>query len=141
MKEIEDIVKRYYQGESTLAEERFLKEKFAQGELKDEAILAFQGQEQMPEEVITRIQTRIRQKKTQRHAPYAYWGIGIAATVILIIFLRGFLSQPAPLPLSDNLKKERFEDALRIIGQVLEEPIPKKQEILYEDNKFIISIE
>lgn len=141
MKETEDILKRYYQGETTLTEERLLKEKFARGELKNEPLLAFQGQEQMPEEVITRIQTRIRQKQTQRHVPYAYWGIGIAATLILIIFLRGLLSQPAPLPLSDNLKKERFEDALRIIGQVLDDPIPKKQEILYEDNKFIISIE
>lgn len=45
------------------------------------------------------------------------------------------------MSLSDHLKKERFENALRVIGEVLEEKTPITQKILYEDNQLIIIIE
>ena len=39
------------------------------------------------------------------------------------------------------MKRERFEDAMRIIGQVLDEKPADTQKVLYEDNRLIIAIE
>lgn len=67
----------------------------------------------------------------------------VAALFILFFSLRELLpaSQYAPLQLSDNLKKERFENALRVIGSALEEKKFPAQKILYEDHNLIIAVE
>lgn len=143
-KEIEDILKRYYEGESTLEEERWLKESFHKGELKEEPVLAYQHiAKEMPDELPGEIQARIHRKAVHSLRYRRLLVTGIAATFVLLISLRGFIFSPEvpPVPLSDHLKKERFEDALRIIGQALEEKQPPVQKVLYEDSKFIICVE
>lgn len=144
MKEENDILKRYYQGESSVEEERMLKAAFRKGEFADEPMLAFQKKEQeLPEGFME----KVRGNRPKHSVPrFRYWTItvaSIAALLVLIISLRGLLPQSdsSCLQLSDNMKKERFEKALQVIGDVLEEKSPQPQKVLYEDNKLIITIE
>lgn len=138
-----DILKRYYRGETTIEEERLLKALARQGELPDDPILAYKGKEKaLPEEFLKEIQGKIRR---QKHASARHLWItaaGIAAMLILIISLRSLLPHPVEsLQLSDNIKKERFENALRVLGNILGETSPPVQKVLYEDNKLIIAVE
>lgn len=53
-----------------------------------------------------------------------------------------FTTTPRPgIQLSDNLKKERFENALRVLGNALEDEKTPVQRVLYEDHNLIIAIE
>ena len=90
---MEEVLKRYYKGETTLAEERELRSAWQRGELPGEPILTF-------------------------------------------------TTTPRPgIQLSDNLKKERFENALRVLGNALEDEKTPVQRVLYEDHNLIIAIE
>lgn len=139
-----EILKRYYQGKTTLEEERLLKAAFRKGEFSQELVLAYQNQvHELPTNLAEKIKNNIHQKKN-RHLNYQWITIiSTAAILVLIISLCSLLpntSKPS-MSLSDHLKKERFENALRVIGEVLEEKTPITQKILYEDNQLIIIIE
>lgn len=144
MEDKNEILKRYYRGESTLEEERLLKEAYRQKELPDEPMLAFnQPQTVIPPEVLGKIRQNIRVNQQRRTGVLRVILGSIAASLILIVSFRSLIRENSPhqVQLSDNLKKERFEDALRVIGAVLEEEKPDVQKVLYEDHKLIIAVE
>lgn len=138
-KRINEISDRYYRGESTLEEERELRAAYRNGQLQDDPALAIGTElQELPEGLIHNIQCRIKQR--QKHSRHLRWYSlsGIAALLILIISIPGVLPRHNHLQLSDNTKKERFEEALRVIGIVLEEKSCPKEKILYEDDRLII---
>ena len=138
----QEIIERYYKGETTLEEERRLKAAFRKGEYSDEPVLSFQEKETaVPEDLMERIRTGIHRKARYRMRQRILAISSVAALLILILSLPHLLSPPETLQLSDNLKKERFEDALRVIGNVIEEKTPPVQRVLYEDNRLIIAVE
>ncbi len=140
----QELLKRYYRGETTLEEERQLKNLYQKGKLRDEPILAFKGQAtKIPEDLTEKFRLKIQKEQKQTYRNRWAIGIGIAASLILIISLRNLIpvQENSSLQLSNNLKKERFEDALRTIGSVLEEKKTDLKQVLYEDNKLIITIE
>lgn len=142
MKNNDEVLERYYRGETTVDEERLLRRLFEGGELPDEPVLAFrQRSQELPAGLEAKIRGEIHRRRSLRLHHWSLIVGGVAATVILILSLRSFLPQPEYLQLSDNIKKERFENALRTIGNVLEEKNPPVQKVIYEDNKLIISIE
>lgn len=144
MDNINEILERYYRGETTVEEERQLRAASRLGELPDDPMPAYQGRKSdMPAELLDRIQRDIHTRANHRRRNLRITLCSTAAILILIICLRGMLPQPRidNICLSDNMKKERFENALRVIGHVLEENTPPVQKVLYEDNKLIIAIE
>lgn len=143
MKEYNEILRRYYRGETTLAEERQLKAVWAQGKLPGEPLLSLGGRPgALPPELESRISRSLEGKRKNNVRYWVYAAGSVAAVLLLTFSLNHLLRQPENpgLQLSDNAKKERFEDALRIIGQVLEEK-NSPEKILYEDNQLIIAIE
>lgn len=139
----EDILKRYYRGETTIEEERLLKNLSRKGELPDDPIFAYEGKDKaLPEELLKEIQEKIHRQKNASARPLWITAAGIAAMLILILSLQILLPQPVDsLQLSDNIKKERFENALRVLGNILGETTSPAQKVLYEDNKLIIAVE
>lgn len=141
-KDIEKIVERYYRGETTIAEERALKKIYQQGGLKEEPMLSYRGEEmEIPSQLTREIQTCIHRKSQFRLRQRILALSSVAALFGFIFFLRAFMPRQEAIPLSDNLKKERFEDALRTIGNVIDEKTPPVQRVLYEDNRLIIAVE
>lgn len=138
-----DILKRYYRGETSIREERLLKEEFGQGNLPHEPALAYQGEkEEFPEMLLEQIQEKIQRRKSRENHRIWYCAGGIAAALVMIISIKTFLPS-APdqeTVLADHVKQERFEDALRIIGDALQEK-NTEEKILYEDNNIIIALE
>ena len=106
---MEEVLKRYYKGETTLAEERELRSAWQRGELPGEPILGLRDPMEIPEGLNEKLQRNIRQKRQRK--------------------------------MSDNLKKERFENALRVLGNALEDEKTPVQRVLYEDHNLIIAIE
>lgn len=142
MKNKDEVLERYYRGETTVDEERQLRGLFDRGELPEEPMLAFgQRSRQLPAGLEATIRGEIHHRHSLRIQHLGIIVGGVAATLILLLSLRSFLPQPKYLQLSDNIKKERFENALRTIGNVLEEKTPPVQKVIYEDSKLIISIE
>lgn len=141
-KDIEEIVERYYRGETTIAEERALKKIYQQGGLKEEPMLSYRGEEmEIPSQLTREIQTCIHRRAQFRLRQRILALSSVAALFGFIFFLRAFMPRQEAIPLSDNLKKERFEDALRTIGNVIDEKTPPVQRVLYEDNRLIIAVE
>lgn len=137
----EKIIERYYRGESSIEEERRLRKTWREGLLPDDPILGVGDlKSELPIGLIENIQSSIRQKRKKHHHKIYMTVASIAALAILIIMLRVFLPHKSGegLQLSDNLKIERFEEALRVIGNVLEEKTITNEKILYEDNSMII---
>lgn len=144
MDKLNEILERYYRGETTVEEERQLREASRLGELPDDPMPAYQGRKtDMPAGLLDHIQRDIHTRANHRRHNLRIALCSTAAILILIICLRGMLPQSSVdnIRLSDNMKKERFENALRVIGHVLEENTPPVQKVLYEDNKLIIAIE
>lgn len=144
MEEQEKLLKRYYRGETTVEEERQLKSAYRKGQLTKEPMLAFRGlPAELPAGLTAKIQSDIRKRRSSSYRNLWMISGSIAASLILIVSLRSLIPHPdnSNLQLSDNLKKERFENALRTIGNVLEEKTVPTQKVLYEDNKLIITIE
>lgn len=144
MDKLNEILERYYRGETTVEEERQLREASRLGELPDDPMPAYQGRKtDMPAGLLDRIQRDIHTRANHRRHNLRITLCSTAAILILIICLRGMLPQSSVdnIHISDNMKKERFENALRVIGHVLEENTPPVQKVLYEDNKLIIAIE
>lgn len=144
MDKLNEILERYYRGETTVEEERQLRAASRLGELPDDPMPAYQGRKtDMPAGLLDRIQRDIHTRANHRRHNLRITLCSTAAILILIICLRGMLPQSSVdnICLSDNMKKERFENALRVIGHVLEENTPPVQKVLYEDNKLIIAIE
>ncbi len=143
---MDNLLKRYYQGDTSLDEEKQLRAMFKQGHFQDEKLLSIDNREiQIPPQTEAKIRQALQKRchrKVRIHNLYTLAG-SIAAIAILIFTIRGFLpsADTSQIILTDNMKKERFEDALRIIGNVLDEKHPPIQQVLYEDNKLIIAIE
>lgn len=141
-KRIDELIKRYYQGETSIEEERILKAAFHAGSLPDDPVLAYQDNSAiMPEGLMEKIQSNIHHK---HHLKLRYRILtlsGIAAMLLLVVSIRSLLPRQETLQLSDNLKKERFEEALRVIGNVIDEKNPPIQKVLYEDSRLIIAVE
>ena len=126
---MEEVLKRYYKGETTLAEERELRSAWQRGEI--------------PEGLNEKLQRYIRQKRQRKIRQLWITAGSIAAMAVLILsFRETFTTTPRPgIQLSDNLKKERFENALRVLGNALEDEKTPVQRVLYEDHNLIIAIE
>lgn len=144
MDNIQEIIKRYYKGETSLGEERLLKKEYREGRLPAEPLLDWQaGRRQLPEELAERFRQRFRTYRRRRMRRIAAVVGSMAASLVLIIALKGtfpgFSSGDALL--NDSVKRERLENALRTIGQVLEEKNTPKEKILYEDRRLIIAVE
>lgn len=143
MDNIQDILKRYYRGETTLAEERYLKEEFRRGHLTEEPALSTGRFRRACPKVYMPAYGKAYGKRRQKHFRQLYLTAGsIAAMLVLIIFVKGSFrpALPSDLQVTDNIKRERFENALRTIGNILEEDRPNEK-VLYEDHKLIIAIE
>ena len=140
---MEEVLKRYYKGETTLAEERELRSAWQRGELPGEPILGLRGPMEIPEGLNEKLQRYIRQKRQRKIRQLWITAGSIAAMAVLILsFRETFTTTPRPgLQLSDNLKKERFENALRVLGNALEDEKTPVQRVLYEDHNLIIAIE
>lgn len=139
MKQNESILERYYRGETNLEDERQLKQAYRNGDLQDDPALAYaNGLADLPPGLEERIRNSIRKRQQARHRKTWVMISGIAATLILIISVRGFWPGQSNLYLSDSLKKTRLEEALRVIGQVLEEDTRPTEQVLYEDERIII---
>lgn len=144
MKPTENKLARYYRGESSLKDEQSLKNAYRKGELPSEPALSYRGDTTpCPEEVLQAIRHSIGKRKARHSRRIFQIAGGIAATLLLIIGLRAFLPAPPPagIKLSEQVQRERFEDALRVIANVLNEQITGKEKIVYEDNDLIIAIE
>ena len=133
---MEEVLKRYYKGETTLAEERELRSAWQRGELPGEPILGLRGPMEIPEGLNEKLQRYIRQKRQRKIRQLWITAGSIAAMAVLILSFRGtFTTTPRPgIQLSDNLKKERFENALRVLGNALEDEKTPVQRVLYEDH-------
>ena len=140
---MEEVLKRYYKGETTLAEERELRSAWQRGELPGEPILGLRGPMEIPEGLNEKLQRYIRQKRQRKIRQLWITAGSIAAMAVLILsFRETFTTTPRPgIQLSDNLKKERFENALRVLGNALEDEKTPVQRVLYEDHNLIIAIE
>ena len=90
-----------------------------------------------------KLQRYIRQKRQRKIRQLWITAGSIAAMAVLILsFRETFTTTPRPgIQLSDNLKKERFENALRVLGNALEDEKTPVQRVLYEDHNLIIAIE
>lgn len=144
MDKTEEIIKRYYRGETSVEEEKFLKAQYRSGHLKEDPFLSLSyPTHSLPSGLKEKIRQGIRQRK--RHSlRRVYLTVGsIAAMGILLFSLQGIFSsgRVKNLQLSDNTKRERFEDALRMIGNALEKPSSSQEKVLYEDKNLIIAIE
>ena len=130
---MEEVLKRYYKGETTLAEERELRSAWQRGELPGEPILGLRGPMEIPE--------GLNEKRKIRQLWITAGSIA-AMAVLILSFRETFTTTPRPgIQLSDNLKKERFENALRVLGNALEDEKTPVQRVLYEDHNLIIAIE
>lgn len=140
---MEEVLKRYYKGETTLAEERELRSAWQWGELPGEPILGLRDPMEIPEGLNEKLQRNIRQKRQRKIRQLWITAGSIAAMAVLILsFRETFTTTPRPgIQLSDNLKKERFENALRVLGNALEDEKTPVQRVLYEDHNLIIAIE
>ena len=136
---MEEVLKRYYKGETTLAEERELRSAWQRGELPGEPILGLRDPMEIPEGLNEKLQRYIRQKRQRKIRQLWITAGSIAAMAVLILSFRGtFTTTPRPgIQLSDNLKKERFENALRVLGNALEDEKTPVQRVLYEDHNLI----
>lgn len=145
MKGQDDILKRYYRGETSLEEERFLRQAFREGQLPEDPTLAFGNQSvEVPEQLMKNIRHTIRLQKAEHKRQIRIILGSMAACLLLLLCLKVFITpayrQNDSLP--DNIKRERFENAIRLIGEALEDPVPKKPEkIIYEDKDVIIAVQ
>ena len=98
---------------------------------------------EIPEGLNEKLQRNIRQKRQRKIRQLWITAGSIAAMAVLILsFRETFTTTPRPgIQLSDNLKKERFENALRVLGNALEDEKTPVQRVLYEDHNLIIAIE
>ena len=115
----------------------------ATGRLPGEPILGLRGPMEIPEGLNEKLQRYIRQKRQRKIRQLWITAGSIAAMAVLILsFRETFTTTPRPgIQLSDNLKKERFENALRVLGNALEDEKTPVQRVLYEDHNLIIAIE
>ena len=91
----------------------------ATGRLPGEPILGLRGPMEIPEGLNEKLQRYIRQKRQRKIRQLWITAGSIAAMAVLILsFRETFTTTPRPgIQLSDNLKKERFENALRVLGK------------------------
>ena len=114
---MEEVLKRYYKGETTLAEERELRSAWQRGELPGEPILGLRDPMEIPEGLNEKLQRNIRQKRQRKIRQLWITAGSIAAMAVLILsFRETFTTTPRPgIQLSDNLKKERFENGGKLV--------------------------
>lgn len=140
----ESLLKRYYRGETTLGEEKQLKQSYKEGILPDDPVLCF-GQEsrKCPEKVLTAFRSEIRHKRDLQLRHMRIIAGSIAAAFILFFCFQGLhrLTSASAYRLSDHQKRECLEEALRTIGQVLQEKPAQPEKVIYEDQQIIIAIE
>ena len=124
---MDDLLTRYYNGGTTLDEERTLREAYRRGELPGEPVLAYRGAASaMPETLRRNIRQGIRARIRRRCLSWASAAAGIALVIGLCLILP---------------HRSETTLALTIIGQVLDEKPADTQKVLYEDNRLIIAIE
>ena len=129
---MEEVLKRYYKGETTLAEERELRSAWQRGELPGEPILGLRGPMEIPEGLNEKLQRNIRQKRQRKIRQLWITAGSIAAMAVLILsFRETFTTTPRP----------GIENALRVLGNALEDEKTPVQRVLYEDHNLIIAIE
>lgn len=144
MEPIKNKLARYYQGVSSLEDEQSLKTAYRKGDLPSEPALAYRGNDtSCPAELLNSICHKIEKQRIRRSRRIFTIAGGIAATLLLLISLRSFFPTTAStsVKLSEQTQRERFEDALRVIANVLNEQTSNYEKIVYEDNNLIIAIE
>ncbi len=132
-KHMDEILKKYMAGESTLMEEKeLLKVDHADPEIADwsmytkgKRINALVG---LKDEILTRIQARTRRRR------WLYASTGIAATIVLILAVM-FEQQEQDL-MADREKQELIDEVLSMFPEA--ETVDSKKEILYEDDMVVI---
>lgn len=139
--DIKVLQQRYYRGETSLTEEQQLRQAYRQGLLPNDPALCFgQKTETCPPEVLSAFHAKRKQNQPVSFRRIRTTVAGIAAILLLFLSLSALFETPVPA-LPDQLKRERFEEALRTIGQVLEEKPLRPEKIIYEDKQLIIAIE
>lgn len=139
--DIKILQQRYYRGETTLTEEQQLRQAYRQGLLSDDPALCLDQQRaSCPPEVLRNFQAKQKQNRLVRFRRIRMTVAGIAALFLLLLSLPALFQTSVP-SVPDHLKRERFEEALRTIGQVLEEKTLRSEKVIYEDNQIIIAIE
>lgn len=101
------------------------------------------GSEPLPGGLAERIRQGFRVRRHRRTRRITAVFTGMAASLVLVLALErtfaGFSS--GEVPLSDSVKRERLENALRTVGRVLEGKNGPGEKILYEDSRLVIAIE
>lgn len=145
--DINKLLEKYRQGASSLEEEKSLRKAF-DAKAIDEPMFAIRGKQmKAPASLQDAIQKKIEARKKAERRRFqipVFISTGIAAAILLFFTFQIPQTEeidPKPLQLSDNLKRERFEDAIRIIGDVLGEEKASQEKVIYEDNDIIISVE
>lgn len=143
MEPIKNKLAKYYRGESSLEDEQSLKAAYRKGELPSEPALAYRGDATpCPAELLNHIRCHIEERQSRPFRHILPIAGGIAASLLLIVSLRVFLpAQDTPIKLSEQTQRERFEDALRVIANVINEKTTGNEKIVYEDKNLIIAIE
>lgn len=144
MEPIKNKLARYYRGESSLEDEQSLRSAYQKGELPSEPALGYRGDTTpCPPEVLHNIRYSIEKRRNCYTRRILKLSGGIAATLLLIVSLRIFLPTPASvgIKLSEQTQRERFEDALQVIANILNEQTSNNEKIVYEDKNLIIAIE
>lgn len=143
MQTTKDLLEKYYRGETSLEEERELKKAYKNGLLPEDPSLSLQESTNCPDGLQEQIRKEIcqRNRKRIRHIASLWTAAAICILVVAIKLLLPSV-ESEELRLSDNIKRERLEDALRIVGKALEEKNTSPQEkVLYEDDKLIITVQ
>ena len=82
---MEEVLKRYYKGETTLAEEQELKSAWQRGELPEEPIFGLRGPMEILEGLNEKLQRYIRQKRQRKIRQLWITSASIAAMSVLIL--------------------------------------------------------
>lgn len=116
IKEVEKLLKKYYEGLTTLEEEARLSDFFMQENIPDhlraekEMFRSYAGMKgelfpgELSGEILEVIEQADKQEKSEnKHfSKYLYWFSGVAASLLLIVSSYFFLKSPAPADTYDN---------------------------------------
>ncbi len=140
---LDDVLKRYYAGETSIEEERMLKDLYRKGELLSDPVFAYGKEVELPKGLAGRINAGIHQRSKRRLYRKYLAASSVVACIILTVVAGRLLpgSSASSIYLSDRTKMERFEEAMRVIGNVLEEKTATGEKVLYEDQNFVIVME
>lgn len=93
---MEEVLKRYYKGETTLAEERELRSAWQRGELPENRILGLRDPMEIPEGLNEKLQRYIRQKRATQNQTALDYGREYRSDGRADPFIQGDLHNDTP---------------------------------------------